>query len=694
MDKLEKIANTISKTPYSQIIIIFLVSIIYAQTIGFGFSYLDDNSIIVEQINKQKPVLNIAEAFKRDAFFTPKGLAFYRPIQNITFMFDSVIGNNKAFMYHLTNILIHLLTCLSLFHLFKLLKYDNVLSFAGVMIYAVHPLFTHAVAWIPSRGDLIIALLGILMFISFIKLIDTNDKKYLYLNILLYAIAGFTKETALLFPLIFYSYYFLINKKKKFNSNNYILLISYLVIILVYINLRSGVVIHQEGDDSFGLASFFKNIQALPEMFAKFFFPVHLSTMPMYSVLVSSIGTLLLIVTIGYLIKNRKQMNGMVVFSIFWFLLFSIPGMFYRHNYADVSYEYLEHRAYLPAIGLILFLFEIFKSKNIDLKKNTKLFFIVIALVVFFSGYTYLHSGNYRNIFSFYNCALNIEPRNAIAYYNLGNYFKENNNPEKAKVNFLKCIEVHPPYIEAYQNLAATYEMKDEHAKAIEYLNLALNINSNYTPALKMLGIIYNKLGQNQLAFNNLDRCLQLSPDDLEALNAMGVVYVDLNKYDLAEQTFKKILRIKSDYKLALDNLASMKKNKGEKSKVIQSLQQSVSTNPKSSEAYNSLGEEYGRQGNIEKAMEMLQKAIEIDPSNAKAYNNLGTAYAMTKQFTKAITMYSNAAKYDPQNSTYFLNYGLALSDNKQTKEAIEVMKKAAQLNNQVAIQWLRERGY
>ncbi len=689
----DKILSIITKKPIPQIILIVLICLVYGQAVRFDFSYLDDKSIIIEQINTQKPMFNIKEAFNRDAFYTTKGLAFYRPFQNISFMMDSSVSWNKAYAYHFTNILLHILTCLTLMHLLKLLKYNPVLALAGALIYAVHPMFTHAVAWIPSRGDLIIALLGILMFISFIQMIETKKPYYFYLHILAFALAVFSKETAVLFPLIFASYLFFVRKEKKIKANIYALVIAYGTIIILFMYMRSNVVIHQQGDDSFGIGSFIKNIQALPEMYAKFFIPVNLSTMPKFSILVTSIGIILILLTSLYMIKNRDKFNGMVLFSIIWFLMFSIPGMFYRHNYADVSYDYFEHRGYLPAIGLIILIFEFLKFEKIKIIDNQKILIGLAVIVGMLSVYSFAHARNYRDVLSFYGYAITTSPTNALAYYNLGNYYKENKVIGKAKENFTKCISIDSNYIEAYQNLAATYEMKDEHSKSIVCLDKALKINGYYPPALKMMGIIYNKLGQNAIALSYLEKCVQGSPNDVEALNVLAVVYSDLDKFELAEKTFNKALEIDKNFKLAADNLASLYKSKGDKKKVIQTLQDSLSSNPKSSEAYNKLGEEFGKQGNMAKALEMLQKAVEIDPSNSRAYNNLGTAYAMTRQFSKAVEMYANAAKNDPNNDTYLLNLGLAYSDNKQRIEAISTMKKAAQMNNQVAIRWLKDQG-
>ena len=48
----------------------------------------------------------------------------------------------------------------------------------------------------------------------------------------------------------------------------------------------------------------------------------------------------------------------MVLFGALWFIILSIPGMMYRHELGSHAYDYLNHRSYLPLVGVLLLLAE------------------------------------------------------------------------------------------------------------------------------------------------------------------------------------------------------------------------------------------------------------------------------------------------------------------------------------------------
>src|SRR6202012_2476781 len=100
----------------------------------------------------------------------------------------------NPWMYHISNLLIHLLTCISLYYFLRLLKLPNFIAFVFTLLFSIHPLFASAVSWVPSRGDLLIALFGLWMFIHFHKHILSGKLVYFFLSTLFFILAIFSKE--------------------------------------------------------------------------------------------------------------------------------------------------------------------------------------------------------------------------------------------------------------------------------------------------------------------------------------------------------------------------------------------------------------------------------------------------------------------------------------------------------------------
>src|ERR1700733_12960356 len=95
------------------LIILFPV-IIYIKIVHFRFVNFDDTGIITDHFDILGNIHKIGEAFRRDAFLSAKGDSFYRPVQSISFMLDALVGSKNSWVYHLDNLIIHLLTCISL----------------------------------------------------------------------------------------------------------------------------------------------------------------------------------------------------------------------------------------------------------------------------------------------------------------------------------------------------------------------------------------------------------------------------------------------------------------------------------------------------------------------------------------------------------------------------------------------------
>ncbi|MCL2072585.1 MAG: hypothetical protein FWH18_01580, partial [Marinilabiliaceae bacterium] len=164
---LEKVENNKIKILYPIIIFIFSF-LIYSQSIDYKYTMFDDDSLLLaneEFFTKDGSLLKI---FTTDAFLQ-NNKTFYRPLQNVSYLIDvKVSGGMNVGMFHFTNVL--LFSIIAFFLYFLLLRF-NVLhfyAFIGTLFYVSHPLFVSSAAWLPSRGDLLLTLFSILLFIFWV----------------------------------------------------------------------------------------------------------------------------------------------------------------------------------------------------------------------------------------------------------------------------------------------------------------------------------------------------------------------------------------------------------------------------------------------------------------------------------------------------------------------------------------------
>jgi len=135
---------------------------------------------------------------------------YYRPLTSASFILDhrlwdhGVWGSN-TFGYHLTNLLLHVLTTAILLPVLLLAFRSRRIALCGSLLFAVQPAQVSSVAWIGGRTDSLCTLLITLFFLTLISgARSAGDRRrwMLVASIACYALAALAKEQALfLLPL-------------------------------------------------------------------------------------------------------------------------------------------------------------------------------------------------------------------------------------------------------------------------------------------------------------------------------------------------------------------------------------------------------------------------------------------------------------------------------------------------------------
>ena len=80
------------------IIVFCLPVLLYLQTINFGYTYFDDDSIIIKNISFLGNIKNAGQVFLTDAFINNSS-SFYRPMQTLSFMTDILFSAYQRMIF-------------------------------------------------------------------------------------------------------------------------------------------------------------------------------------------------------------------------------------------------------------------------------------------------------------------------------------------------------------------------------------------------------------------------------------------------------------------------------------------------------------------------------------------------------------------------------------------------------------------
>ena len=130
--------------------------------------------------------------------------------------------------------------------------------------------------------------------------------------------------------------------------------------------------------------------------------------------------------------------------------------------------------------------------------------------------------------------ALEIDPDDVEAHYDLGNACFDKGMLDEAISEFKKVVDTDPEFINAYLDLGMAYLDMGSIDEAISLYEKALKSNPNSAELAHNLGKAYSDKNQYNKAINNFNKAISLNPMDPETQYHLAEMYYKTNQFDLA----------------------------------------------------------------------------------------------------------------------------------------------------------------
>ena len=356
------------------LVLLAVTAAVFSPTLRHGFVG-DDLAFIVHNRFYDHPA-HVRHLFDRtyltsghdvlfgDAVNFSSGSVAYRPVLSATFFLDRWLWSRRPFGYHLNNLALHLLNVFLVFVLIARLSGDNAAAFFGGALFALHPTKAEAVSVIGYRADL---LSGFFLLGAFLSIVHAkrgslkNPAGFWALSLALYTLALFSKESALVFPLLMAGYFFFLtparNPDRPVPSLYYAGLAAVTGFYLyVYFAVFPNTTLPQlntekpiTADVIDVLQIFYFNVKALLCPWTVKIVPglYRLPSGP-GAVFRAGYGILILLLSV-YALKRTARYSPVQSFFIFWFLAAYLPVSHIIPLVNPVAHRYL----YVPSIGLL-----------------------------------------------------------------------------------------------------------------------------------------------------------------------------------------------------------------------------------------------------------------------------------------------------------------------------------------------------
>jgi tetratricopeptide (TPR) repeat protein len=560
------------------VILILVPFCLYFKSLFYDFSPMDDQWIIVKNTETLSHWKNLPILFTKSL----SGL-YFRPMLITSFMLDFHIGKLSPYIYHFTNLILHILSVLLLFKLLKQFDVNTKLAFLLSLIFAVHPIALHSVAWIPGRNDsmlTVFALASVIFLNEFIK-----QKKIISLvwHFLFFICALLTKENAILLSLIYSVIYY---KNFKFNKSHILLIVTWFVLLITWFFIRISVV-NSSLSTGQGLGSSITNsILGYLLFIGKSTLPFQQSVFPTLQASSVIPGILITILFIVLYIKLGVKDKFIAWFGLFiFFSMLSIPIW---HGASGTSHEHYEHRIYLSMIGLLLFV------SQLNFNIHSKLFnYSILLFLILFSIKTYIRMDVYKNAESFVDAGIIEAPDNYFFFSKKAEYLYNSRNFSEAIFYYNKALAKQPRKIQLLNNRGNVYVAMGDKEKALADFNTAISISDSNATSYVNRCLAYEYFGDVDKAMMDLAKAKNINvnsvPPQLEAQIT--------EKWILANAKYINP-NIKTNKQLAIV------------------LNQEIEANPRDPILYVNRAKLFidNRLGN--EALADLKKACELDPTN------------------------------------------------------------------------------
>ncbi|MFA5323943.1 MAG: tetratricopeptide repeat protein, partial [Smithella sp.] len=578
------------------IVYIFLTIVtlaVFWQVHQYDFIGFDDNFYVTENSHVWSGVTWEGVRYA----FTTKYTGLWNPLIWLSFMLDSQLYGLDAGGFHLTNLILHILSALLLFWLFNRMTGAIWPSAFVAVLFAIHPMHVESVAWIAERKDVLSAFFWMLTLCLYVYYTEKPVMRR-YLPVLVsFACALMSKPMVITLPLvmILLDYWPLdrlqsqkslmnvpevlpesVKRKKKKNKSKaeslrenvsspkmqkisepriagviplwqlrekipFFILSAVLVIIMFCTPDNSLADPVPFGDRIANvLVTFVIYLEKTfwPHNMALFYpFPAQI---PAWQIG----GAILLIVAITtFVILMMKRLPYFAV-GWFWYAITILPVIGIM-QVAEEPYAMADRYHYLPSVGIAVMLaWGIpFLMKNKELRKKI-VFPAAITVMMIMAVVAWRQCGYWKNSTTLYSHTLQATKNNYVMHNSLANVLFKEGKIREAIDHYGEAIRLKSDYAPAYSNRGVAYASQSQYRMAIEDYNQAIRLRPDYAIAYNNRGFAYASLGQYEPAIGDYKKATR-KPEYADAFFNWGLACHSLGQYQQAIEKYNEAIRLR-----------------------------------------------------------------------------------------------------------------------------------------------------
>ncbi len=537
---------------------------VYGQVTQHDFINIDDTVYVTENSHIH---LGITPEGMQWAFSTLYG-DFWHPLTWLSLMLDYQLYGLNAAGYHITNLILHLMSTLLLFLLFTRMTQEIWKSAFVAALFALHPFHVESVAWIAERKDVLSVFFCMLTLYCYVHYTEKPDTKRYLVVLFSFVLALMSKPMVVTLPIIMMILdYWPLRRFEYKESKLFLWQLKEKLPFFILSVIFSIITFHAHYDPSEKVIPLWIRLTNAPFSFVSylgktlwpqdlaFFYPFS-DQIPVWQVL----GATVLILSISILVILIIKRLPFLFVGWLWYAITILPII----GIIEVNTQAMADRyIYLPSIGIsIMLAWGIPLLFQREYLRKKILFPTAIVFLAILATLAWKQCSYWKNSIALLNHTLRIKDVYTM-HDCLGRALSAEGKIEESINHYNQAIRLKPDYANAYFNRAIAHANLGQKERAIEDYNQVIRLKHDYALAYYNRGFVYHASGQYQNSVKDFSETLRLRPDYIPAYFNRAMVYSSIGQHTLALEDYSEIIRLQPDDGVAYNNRGSVYLNLG-----------------------------------------------------------------------------------------------------------------------------------
>ena len=641
----------------------------------------------------------------------------YFPLTANSFWLEWRLWGKQARGYHVTQIILHIITALLVWRVLRRLKVRG--AWLAGLVFALHPVCVESVSWISERKNTLSLLFYLLTFLFYFRFEQESRRRWYALALVCFVLALLSKTSVVMLPVLLLLCVWWRNG--KWTLPDLWRTVPFFLLSFVFGLITIWFQNHRAMADTIEIAGGLPARLVIASWALWFYLyktllPVGLSMIyPKWVIpYAHPLAYLPLLAYAGLVLTGwvkRDSWGRPLVVLLVHLAVALLPVLgFFDMAFMQYSFvaDHFQHVALPGSVAVVIGCAVWYTERGGQTRRFAGLLAAgVLVMVLFFL--TLHENWVYGDAERLWRQAVDRNPACSAAFNNLGASLMEKakgkrlsgpvfslegrpdtsyrvtagspeyRRTEEALLELQKSVAI-SPNAAAYTNIGSALALQGKEDEALAFLRQAVQLNPESPDALSNLGGLLERQGHPAEALPYYREALRLRPGYDSAYFNLGNALVALNRTEEGIRYYRQALVLRQDFVEAHINLAVVLGRAGQYPEALALYERAARLRPGDANIEVNMGTIYLRMKRFAEAEDSFRRAVVLDSENAGAFLNLGIALSLRGEFAAANDCLATALKLDPEEADAQKVLGLNLCQMGKLAEARQHLEAALAL--------------